>query len=61
MPKIKIDKELYEKIRKHSENAGYSSVDEFISHTLEQVLEMADDDTLDDAVKERLRGLGYLE
>lgn len=61
MPKIKIDKGLYEQMKKYAEKAGYSSVDEFVSHTLEKVLEMASDEQLDDAVKERLRGLGYLE
>ena len=61
MPKIKIDKELYEQMKKYADKAGYSSVDEFVAHTLEKVIEMADDSTLDDAVKERLKGLGYLE
>ncbi len=61
MPKIKIEKELYDKMKQYSEKAGYSSVDEFIAHTLEKVIEMADDSTLDDTIKERLRGLGYLE
>ena len=61
MPKVKIDKVLYEQMKKHADKAGYSSVDEFVAHTLEKVLEMASDEKLDDAVKERLRGLGYLE
>lgn len=61
MPKIRIENELYDRIKDYSDNAGYSSVDEFIAHTLEKIIEMAGDTTLDEAIKERLRGLGYLE
>ena len=38
MPKIRIDKELYEELKKISENAGYSSAEEFVSHVLERVV-----------------------
>ncbi len=61
MPKIKIDNELYDRIKDYADKAGYSSVDEFVVHTLEKMIEMAGDSTLDDKIKDRLRGLGYLE
>lgn len=61
MAKIKIDNDLFDRLKKYADNAGYSSVDEFISHTLENVIEMAGDSEIDDSVKERLKGLGYLE
>ncbi len=61
MPKVKIEKDLYEKIEQYAEKAGYSSTDEFIVHTLEKIVEMAGETDLDEAVKERLKGLGYLE
>ena len=61
MPKIKIDANLYERIKKIAEKAGYSSPEEFVIHVLEKellVLESADSDA---DVTERLRGLGYIE
>jgi hypothetical protein len=59
--KIKLDKDLMEKVKKYSQIAGYSSPEEFIIHALEKEiarLEESGDD--DDAVKKRLRGLGYI-
>ena len=60
--KIKIDKDLFENIRRCAETAGYCSPEEFIQHVLEKevggMLITADDE---DKVKDRLRGLGYLE
>ena len=63
MPKIKLDSHLYDRAKKVAALAGYSGVDEFIIHLLEKELsqlEAADGDT-DEQVKERLRGLGYIE
>jgi hypothetical protein len=59
--KIKIQKELFDKANKYYQTAGYSSVDEFISHILEKEFEKIEDgdDSLD-AVKKRLQGLGYI-
>ena len=36
MPSIKLDKQLYEKAKRAAELAGYSSVDEFVVHVLEE-------------------------
>ena len=61
MAKIKIDSNLYDRLKKISDQAGYASPDEFIVHVLEKelsVLEAAGDD---EDVTERLKGLGYLE
>jgi len=63
MPKIKLDSHLYDRARKVARIAGYSGVDEFIVHLLEKELaqlEAGEGDT-DEQVKERLRGLGYIE
>lgn len=62
MPKIKIENGLYDRLKKVTEIAGYSSVQEFVTHMIEKELEMieAPDDN-DKAVEERLRGLGYIE
>ena len=61
MPKIKIDDNLYDRVKKVAQTAGYSSPEEFIVHIIEKELgqlETADDEK---AVLERLRGLGYIE
>lgn len=60
MPKVKIDKELYEKVKQVSENAGYSSVEEFVSHLLERAVEPPEAQDTDKEVVKRLQGLGYI-
>ena len=60
MPKIKIEKELYEKIKNCAEIAGYSSVDEFIIHVLEKESALLEEANNDPDVVERLKGLGYI-
>lgn len=61
MTKIKIDTNLYARIRKVAEQAGYASAEEFIVHVLEKELSMIEAAGSDAEVTERLRGLGYLE
>lgn len=60
-PKVKIEKELYERLTRVAELAGYSSVDEFIRHTLAQAASAAEEAESEDEVKKRLQGLGYLD
>ena len=60
MPKIKIDKELYKKVKHVSEIAGYSSVDEFILHLLEKAVDQENPEEKDEDVLKRLQGLGYI-
>lgn len=60
-PKVKIEKELYEKLKKLAELSGYSSVDEFVTHVLEkEVAKMTDDSSSDEEIKKKLEGLGYI-
>ena len=61
--KIKLDKDLFEQCKQHAQEVGYSSVEEFISHTLEKELRNKKKTTGDDEkeIKKRLRGLGYIE
>jgi len=59
--KISLDKELYNKARKYAETAGYSSVEEFVTHMLEkEIAKIEEGGESVDAVEERLRGLGYI-
>jgi metal-responsive CopG/Arc/MetJ family transcriptional regulator len=62
-PKVKLDKDLLERCRKHAEEAGYTSLEEFITHTLEKELRKERTATPEDEEKvaKRLKGLGYIE
>ena len=57
---IKVDKELFERLKKAAESAGYASVDEFVTHLLERELGNKNADASDEEVKKRLEGLGYI-
>ena len=59
-PKVKVDKDLYDKLKTVAETKGYSSVDEFIKHVLEKVVEDTGESASEEEVKKRLKGLGYL-
>lgn len=58
--KIKLDKDLLARVRKISDIAGYSSVEEFIAHALEKELAQLEDADSEEEIKKRLKGLGYL-
>jgi metal-responsive CopG/Arc/MetJ family transcriptional regulator len=60
MPKIKLDKTLFEQVKEYADKEGYSSADEFVVHLLEQVVNAADSDDQDEDVMQRLKGLGYI-
>lgn len=67
---IKISKLLYEKIKKRLEKTDFKSVDEYVEFIVNEVLSKIDSEVLakqsftkedEEAVKERLKGLGYLD
>jgi metal-responsive CopG/Arc/MetJ family transcriptional regulator len=58
--KIKLDKELLEKVKRYSDLAGYSSVEEFITHALEREIERLEESDSEDEIKKKLKGLGYI-
>ena len=58
MVKVKIDPGLYDRAKRAAEAAGYSSVDEFISHCIENKLQKRDVDEAEGRVADQLRGLG---
>ena len=61
MAKIKIDANLYDRVKQVSEVAGYSSPEEFMIHIIEKELDKLESSEDEKQMVERLRGLGYLE
>ncbi len=60
MTKVRLEKELVERVKKFSEIAGYSSPEEFITHALEKELVQLEDAGSEEEIKKRLKGLGYI-
>ena len=58
--KIKLDKELLKKVKYFSEIAGYSSVEEFVTHALEREIERLEEGDSEEDIKNKLKGLGYI-
>jgi hypothetical protein len=58
--KIKIDKALYEKIKRYAEIAGYSSPGEFVTHCLEKEVDKIEEADSEGEIKKKLKGLGYI-
>jgi hypothetical protein len=61
MAKIKLEDGLVERAKRAAETAGYSSVEEFIAHCLENELKKIEAAHDEEQVVDRLRGLGYIE
>jgi len=58
--RIKLDKGLMAKLRRYAALAGYSSVEEFVTHALEKEIAKLEDAGSDEEIKKRLQGLGYI-
>ena len=58
--KVKLDKDLVDKVKKYADIAGYSSVEEFITHALEKEVAKLADAGSEEEIKKRLQGLGYI-
>jgi hypothetical protein len=62
--KIPVGDDLYEKLKKCSESAGYATPEEFATHVLEKEVERilgGGGETDEEIIKKRLQGLGYIE
>jgi len=62
--KLKLDSELIKRAGRAATTAGYSSVEEFVAHVIDREvgkIEGAEQNSEDaEALKERLKGLGYI-
>ena len=61
MAKIKIDSVLFDRAKNVVEAAGYSSIEEFVTHTIEKEVAKYEQADVDEKTAEQLRGLGYIE
>lgn len=59
-PKVKLSRDLYDKIKRYATIAGYSSVEEFVAHALEKEVKKLEGADSEEEIKKRLRGLGYI-
>jgi metal-responsive CopG/Arc/MetJ family transcriptional regulator len=57
---VKLDKALLARVKRYSDLAGYSSVEEFITHALEKELAQLEKADSEDEIKKKLKGLGYI-
>ena len=57
---IKLDKALLAKVKRYAEIAGYSSVEEVITHALVKEIKHLDEADSEEEIKKRLKGLGYI-
>jgi len=59
--KIKIDKDLLDKVKKYAAIAGYSSPEEFVQHVLEKEIARFEEGGADEEeIRKRMQGLGYI-
>ena len=58
---IKLKKATWERVKKCSEVAGYSSPEEFVEHVLDKELAKLEDTESDEEIAKKLKGLGYID
>jgi hypothetical protein len=58
--KIKLEADLLTRVKKYADIAGYSSVEEFITHALEKELAVLEEADSEDDIRKKLQGLGYI-
>ena len=58
--KIKLDKNLMDKVRKYAAMSGYSSPEELITHCLEKEISKIEESDSEEEIKKKLKGLGYI-
>jgi metal-responsive CopG/Arc/MetJ family transcriptional regulator len=58
---VKLEKDLFERIKWCADAGGYSSPQEFVKHVLERELAKIEEGESDEDIVKKLQGLGYLE
>lgn len=57
---VKLDRDLYDRVKKIADIAGYATAEEFVAHVLEKEMIHFEDAKNDEDVRAKLRGLGYI-
>ena len=58
--KVKIDRDLHDRLRKVADVAGYATTEEFITHVLEKEMLHFEEAATDEDIRDKLKGLGYI-
>ena len=58
---VKLKNSTFQRVKRCSEAAGYSSPEEFVEHVLTKELAKLEDAESDEEIVKKLQGLGYLE
>lgn len=58
---IKLNKDLWSKVKKVAAAGGYSSPEEFVEHVLEREISKLDNAASDAEIVRKLKGLGYID
>jgi metal-responsive CopG/Arc/MetJ family transcriptional regulator len=58
--RVKLEKDLVDRVLRFARLAGYSSAEEFITHALENELAKLEGADSEEEIKKRLKGLGYI-
>ncbi|MBW2230146.1 MAG: hypothetical protein JRH17_07150 [Deltaproteobacteria bacterium] len=58
--KVKLEKDLMDRIRKVADVAGYATPEEFVVHVLEKEMLHFEDAGSDADIRDKLKGLGYI-
>lgn len=58
--KVKLDPDLWAKIQRYADLAGYASAEEFVIHALEKEVAYLEESDSDEEVRKKLKGLGYI-
>jgi hypothetical protein len=58
--RVKLEKSLMLRIKRAADLAGYSSVEEFITHVLEKEIAELEQAESEEELKKKLKGLGYI-
>ena len=57
---IKLERDLYDRVKKIADVAGYATVEEFVAHVLEKEMIHFEDASNDEDIRSKLKGLGYI-
>jgi hypothetical protein len=58
---VKLNKDLWARVKKVAAAGGYSSPEEFVEHVLEKELAKLEDAESDEEIVRKLKGLGYID